>query len=365
MAIPQDVQNLDVEEALGEEAGLESIFVSWSSTHGKKYDSADEYNKRKTIFAQNSLFVQKWNSNPDSKFRVATNEFADLTNEEFAAQFLANHGLEEENQDEKLLDRSNFLLDESSQRQVGESLRSGALHVNSGRQLPKAKDWASKGRTGSVYKQGVCAACYTFATNAAIEGQYYIATGKKMPELSDQEILSCSRDFGNHGCIGGNMEKSYHYIMNAQEKRGGMSLASDYPYEGSETPCKRNKYSAVNVKLAGYRKVARGSEADLKDAVAQHPVAVGIDAHHPAFKLYSSGVFDIDYCTTHLTHAVLVVGYGTTEDGKDYWKLQNSWGKAWGTEGFGKIARGKNMCAISNLASYPVIEKPETWRFES
>ena len=36
--------------------------------------------------------------------------------------------------------------------------------------------------------------------------------GKKMPELSDQEILSCSRPFGNHGCIGGNMEKSYHYI---------------------------------------------------------------------------------------------------------------------------------------------------------
>jgi cathepsin L len=248
---------------------------------------------------------------------------------------------------------------------IGESseLRNGALHENSEQTLPKHVDWATHGRTGAVYKQGVCAACYTFATNAAIEGQYYISTGKRMPELSDQEILSCSRPFGNHGCIGGNMEKSYHYIMSAQKSDGGMTLARDYPYEGSETQCKRENFAVKDIRLAGYRKIARGSETDLKDAVAQRPVAVGIDAHHPAFKLYSSGVFDIDYCTTHLTHAVLVVGYGTSDDGKDYWLLQNSWGKHWGEDGWGKLARGKNMCAISNLASYPVLEQPEEWKF--
>ena len=143
-----------------------------------------------------------------------------------------------------------------------------------------------------------------------------------------------------------------------------MTLAKDYPYVGSETPCKRSKYRAQKIKLAGYRKIERGNEEDLKDALSERPVAVGIDAHHPAFKLYDSGVFDIGYCTTHLTHAVLLVGYGTTKDGKAYWKLQNSWGKSWGSKGYGKVARGKNMCAIANLASYPVLDSPETWEFE-
>ena len=44
--------------------------------------------------------------------------------------------------------------------------------------------------------------------------------------------------------------------------------------------------------------------------------------------------------------------------------LQNSWGKNWGEDGFGRVARGKNMCSISNLASYPVIKDEEQWTFD-
>lgn len=95
-----------------------------------------------------------------------------------------------------------------------------------------------------------------------------------------------------------------------------------------------------------------------------------------------------------LTHAMLIVGYGTTADSKPYWKLKNrcqchgcavvhqhddgnsdvymqseivtprvhvSWGKDWGNGGFGKFARGKNMCSIANLASYPVLDDPGSW----
>jgi len=253
-----------------------------------------------------------------------------------------------------LAQRSENLL---ATKPLGESeaLRNGALHENSGNALPTEVDWSHKGITGDVYKQGVCAACYTFTTNAALESAHYIKFGKKLPELSDQEILSCSRPYGNHGCLGGNMEKSYHYIMAMQDQRGGMTSAKDYPYTGQEGTCQRKNFKTSSVKLAGFRKIARGSEEDLQDALAQRPVAAGVDAHHPVFKLYDSGIFDINYCTTHLTHAVLIVGYGEDKDGKKFWKIKNSWGRQWGVKGYGHMARGKNMCAISNLASYPVL----------
>lgn len=351
-------------ESMVDEGATAAAFEEFVSKHSKVY-SDDEYIRRMGIFAESQRFVRAWNSDPKSKFKVGINEFADLSSEEFAAMYLST-GLEDDS--DAALTRASALAETgegissstATWPNVGESLRSGAMHENSGAELPKAVDWSKQHITGDVYKQGVCAACYTFTTNAAIQAEYHIKTGKSLPELSDQEILSCSRKFGNHGCIGGNMEKSYHYIMSKQGGQGGMTLAKDYPYEGSETPCKSDRYHRRQVKLSGFRKVERGSEHDLQDAVAQRPVAVGIDAHHPAFKLYESGVFDIDYCTTHLTHAVLITGYGES-NGRKYWQLKNSWGKQWGQDGYGHIARGANMCAIANLASYPVLEQPETW----
>jgi hypothetical protein len=92
----------------------------------------------------------------------------------------------------------------------------------------------------------------------------------------------------------------------------------------------------------------------LANAVGMRPVSAAIDAHHRPFKLYRSGVFSLASCTTHLTHGLLVVGYGA-QDGRKYWKVKNSWGTTWGQNGFGKVVRDQNMCAIGNWANYPII----------
>ena len=54
-----------------------------------------------------------------------------------------------------------------------------------------------------------------------------------------------------------------------------------------------------------------------------------------------------------LDHGVAVVGYGTDPTSGDYWIVRNSWGSAWGENGYVRLKRGVNACGVANFASYP------------
>ena len=49
------------------------------------------------------------------------------------------------------------------------------------------------------------------------------------------------------------------------------------------------------------------------------------EADQQSFQFYKSGVFDDPECGENLDHGVAAVGYGTSDDGKDYFKVRNSW----------------------------------------
>ena len=89
--------------------------------------------------------------------------------------------------------------------------------------------------------------------------------------------------------------------------------------------------------------------------VAQQPVSVAIQANHLSFQLYKAGVYSGN-CGTKLDHGVLAVGYGDLS-GKPYYKVKNSWGSSWGSNGYIFIERtgdGKGKCGIQMAASFPV-----------
>ncbi|XVE53077.1 hypothetical protein DITRI_Ditri02bG0175600 [Diplodiscus trichospermus] len=59
-----------------------------------------------------------------------------------------------------------------------------------------------------------------------------------------------------------------------------------------------------------------------------------------------------------MSHAVTIVGYGTSEEGTDYWLIKNSWGPSWGENGYMRIQRNVGtpggLCGIAMKASYPI-----------
>lgn len=77
-------------------------------------------------------------------------------------------------------------------------------------------------------------------------------------------------------------------------------------------------------------------------------MTVTIEADNMVFQGYHSGVLDSPSCGTKLDHAVAAVGWGTDSVKGDYWIVRNSWGAAWGDQGYIKIAivDGKGICGV-------------------
>ena len=136
----------------------------------------------------------------------------------------------------------------------------------------------------------------------------------------------------------------------------GIEQETTYPYSGRKQRCDFGGSRYVQAKISNYEYVAEGDEEGLKAAVANNgPVAVGVNAEQQ-WQFYKSGIFNDPNCDPDgIDHAVLVVGYGTSDDGQDYWLIKNSWGDEWGENGYIRLARGVNMCGVANQASYPIV----------
>lgn len=214
--------------------------------------------------------------------------------------------------------------------------------------LPDEVDWAAAGAVTAIKNQGQCGSCWAFSTTGSLEGVNFKKSGS-LVSFSEQQLVDCSKSYGNEGCNGGWMNSSFFYV-----KDQGITTEAKYPYHGVGSTCKYTEADKVFT-VSDCTEVTADKELALTAAVALNPVSVAIQANHLSFQLYKSGVYTGN-CGTKLDHGVLAVGYGTIS-GKKHFKVKNSWGATWGEKGFIYILRegdGKGKCGIYMAASYPI-----------
>lgn len=219
-----------------------------------------------------------------------------------------------------------------------------------GHTVPVAVDWVAEGKVTPVKDQGQCGSCWAFSTTGAVEGYVAINSGK-LVDLSEQQLVDCAGDYGNHGCNGGMMDNAFTYVMD-----NGLCTESAYPYDAAKGECMAAS-CGTQYHIGACGDVEAENELALKEALAAGPVSVAIEADTKVFQLYRSGIITSNECGTDLDHGVLAVGYGA-ESGTMYWKVKNSWSADWGEDGYVRVLRtesthSKGVCGIAMQPSMP------------
>ena len=196
-----------------------------------------------------------------------------------------------------------------------------------------AVDWTTKGAVSPVKDQGQCGSCWAFSAVGSLES-FSLMKGQSV-SLSEQQLVDCSKKYGNAGCNGG-----FNYQGLAYVKDNGIASTSAYPYTAKTGACRTD---------GGSFKIADVSSAKgcpgIATAIQSRPIGVSVDANN--WSHYASGIFN--NCKTSLDHDVLLVG--ATDE---YWKIKNSWSASWGEKGFIRLAPGNTCGVCQDKSPWPV-----------
>ncbi|ELP85581.1 cathepsin L, putative [Entamoeba invadens IP1] len=362
------------------------------------YTTPSELLRRRLIFEQSLREIEEFNKSPHT-FQIGITQFSDQTNEEFQNQFSLTMDRQDEfslgefsmDSDEDVdnsntdatyieynLEQDEEIYGKEMRRKVRGKRYRGVRFMRKvyvpkkyriGRkwkfsakkdkvtELPEGLDFRKFNKLTYVREQTGCGGCWSFASIAAVEAQYLINYNITIEDvgrqwaLSEQELLDCCIE--NNGCEGGSMERAFRCINRTK----GVMPRSRYPYEAETQDCKEfnNEYKEVTV--GGYALVPRGNSRAVMSALHKFGVlGIGVDTRSKLFKHYRGGVYFNEDCTRRgLSHAMNLVGYGTTKDGQKFYIIRNSWGDwKWGEDGYMRIFRGNNHCGVETNCFFPL-----------
>lgn len=303
------------------ESVINTHFSKFMSMHNKQYSETEEP-MRRAIFAANLKQIHQHNVEAAAgkhSWTMAQNEFTDLTADEFEARLRT------------------FSMPAKAKKNVVAAKQPLT-------DLPETVDWVSEGVVTPVKNQQRCGSCWAFSTTGAVEGAHALKTGK-LVSVSEQELVDCDPE--DLGCHGGLMDNAFNWII----ENNGLCTEEAYPYKGVDGRCKKLQCES-KVTISDFEDIEESWDS-LREGIARQPISVAVEA--TAWQHYDSGVFDGCDSMPSLNHGVLAVGYDVKEG---FIKIKNSWGSAWGEDGYIRLAISENrhgMCGVHMVTSYPIV----------
>lgn len=241
-----------------------------------------------------------------------------------------------------------------------------------GLDLPASFDsreaWPQCGSMQNILDQGHCGSCWAFGAVEALSDRFCIHYNETIT-LSENDLLSCCGFECGDGCNGGYPLRAWQYFVRSGvvttecdpyfDEAGCQHPGCDplYPTPECVKECKdKNEWAGAKHYASSAYRVGSDPYDIMAEIYTNGPVEVSFLVFED-FAVYKSGVYEFvsgDYLGGH---AVKLIGWGTTEEGVDYWLLANSWNRQWGQDGFFQIKRGGNECGIEGnvVAGMPAI----------
>ncbi len=194
--------------------------------------------------------------------------------------------------------------------------------------LPEQFDLRDLNVVPPIKNQGNCGSCWAFSQTASLESAY-AAAGGKILDLSEQELVSCDKK--NYGCSGGLLRDFDYQIKN------GQTAEANFPYKASDLKCKAGLPKETKGTSFTYVGQAnrRPTEKEVMCALYQSHTIPWITVSATNRWGGMSSKSDSVYSTCgkgQTNHAIGLVGWKTV-NGKVVFKIRNSWGTSWGSDG--------------------------------
>ena len=270
-------------------------YLEWKARFGYQWSGKEDVYRR-IIFMKNIEIMEVHNRDTTQTYKMGINQFTALTDEEFQTIYLTPKDL------------TGIVSDPATTNRVGEDI-----------------DWEAKGIVTPIKNQGQCGSCWAFSAIAVTES-FAKQVRKQTVNLSEQQLVDCSRKYGNKGCQGG-----FNYQGLAYVKDHGVTDTATYPYRAKNGNCEHDGGSFKISKVL----TARGCSG-IASAIQSRVIGVSADATN--WSRYQSGIFN--NCKKSLNHDITLVGYNS-----QYYRIKNSWGSSWGEKGFIRLAPG-NTCGV-------------------